>query len=107
MKEFDPNGIFLNAFGRRLIGVCSLTSSDSEVRHCALLDNCVCAWDTDCAVGQRCSRIQGYPNFPVCKSPPRDPTDNRLHPEPLSLHGVADYADHLTRLMSTKLFGWI
>jgi len=66
MTTFDPNGVFLNNFGRRLLGVSGKMDWDPLVIHCALLDNCLCSKDDDCARGQKCSRIETYPNYPVC-----------------------------------------
>ncbi len=67
MSEYDPDGIFLNDFGRRLEGSDTKISSDPRTTHCALLDNCICSHYYDCAWGQTCSTIDGYPDFPVCK----------------------------------------
>jgi len=69
MNQFDPNEIFMNSFGRRLKGEDTKMDLDPQLTHCALLDNCVCSADTDCAPGQVCSNITGYENYPVCKTP--------------------------------------
>lgn len=68
MQEYDPNGVFMNDFGRRLKGTGTKINIDPLTVHCALLDNCLCSKSSDCAKGQVCSRIEGYPRFPVCKT---------------------------------------
>ncbi len=64
MEELDPKGVFLNDFGRRLRFGCSKTSMDSNVKHCALVDNCFCSKDEDCGDGKAdsnyCVKLQGY-----------------------------------------------
>jgi hypothetical protein len=66
MAEYDPNGVFMNDFGRRLKGQGTKVNFDPATRHCVLLDNCLCSRHGDCANGQVCSRLEGYPDFPVC-----------------------------------------
>ena len=100
MKEFDPNEIFMNDFGRRLKGVGTKITMDPKVTHCALLDNCVCRKNSDCADRQTCSTIEGYPDYPVCKSPPQSPEDSFLHPDPFSMEGLTLFARHVQRLVS-------
>ncbi len=99
MQEFDPKGLFMNSFGRRLTGQGNEMDIDSAVKHCALLDHCVCAKHGDCADGQRCARIAGYPNYPVCRPRPKQLRANRLHPQPLSSHGIMDYFLHLSHIL--------
>lgn len=65
MKEFDPQGVFLNNFGRRLINPdYHKTGLDRYVQHCALVDNCVCQVDEDCGNGRpnsyMCGELLGY-----------------------------------------------
>lgn len=68
MEEFDPRGVFLNDFGRRIRFGSTKTSMDSYTNHCALVDRCVCQKDEDCGDGSKdsylCDTIQGYK---VCK----------------------------------------
>lgn len=64
MKKYDPNGIFMNKFGRRLLGESDELSWDPSVTKCALQDYCMCAKDDDCGAGQACGK---YGEFPVCK----------------------------------------
>ena len=66
MHQYDPKGVFLNDFGRRLLGIGTRINFDPMTKHCALLDNCICAKDSDCADGQNCGTLNG---FRVCKSP--------------------------------------
>src|SRR5438128_2499218 len=68
MNLYDPQGIYMNDFGRRLKGIGTKINIDHKTKHCALLNNCVCRSNSDCALGQTCSRISGYPNYPVCKT---------------------------------------
>ena len=69
MQQYDPNGVFMNDFGRRLKGIDTKINTDPLSTRCALLDNCVCSKNNDCGPTQTCSRIDGYPDYPVCKSP--------------------------------------
>lgn len=64
VQKYDPNGVFLNKFGKRITGASSELHIDSRVKHCALLDDCFCDKDTDCATGQYCGELYG---FKVCK----------------------------------------
>jgi len=66
MAQYDPNGVFMNAFGARLKGTGTAADTDPKVTHCALLDNCICSKNSDCALGQICSYINGYRNFSSC-----------------------------------------
>ncbi|XP_037042731.1 probable L-gulonolactone oxidase 6 [Bradysia coprophila] len=68
MKKFDPKGIFLNNFGRRLLGTGTRIDADPKTIHCALLDNCFCSEDSDCVESQSCTSLPGYENYPVCKT---------------------------------------
>lgn len=67
MDEFDPNGIFLNNFGKRIRNISSNVDTDPKVTRCALLDNCFCSKNTDCADTQICGYLNGYSSYPVCK----------------------------------------
>src|SRR2546430_342887 len=57
MKIHDPNGIFLNKFSQRLLGISSGFSEVSEFKHCALSDFCICKNNTDCGNQQTCSKV--------------------------------------------------
>lgn len=61
MKTFDPQGIFLNKFGRRLLGISKDMDIDPNVKRCALQDYCVCSKASDCATFQQCVVVKGYP----------------------------------------------
>lgn len=67
MTKFDPNGIFLNNFGRRLKKTGTKIDLDPSTTRCALLDNCFCSENSDCADSQRCTTLPGY-TYPVCKT---------------------------------------
>lgn len=67
MEKHDPNGIFLNNFGRRIIRKGTKIDTDPLTTHCALLDNCFCSVDEDCADTQICSSVPGY-DYPVCET---------------------------------------
>ncbi|CAL8139498.1 unnamed protein product [Orchesella dallaii] len=72
MEEFDPQGIFLNDFGRRIRFDSETRIRDPRVKHCALLDHCICRNDLDCGDGSgssyRCNLLQGYR---VCRENPK------------------------------------
>ncbi|XP_037041555.1 L-gulono-1,4-lactone dehydrogenase-like isoform X3 [Bradysia coprophila] len=68
MKKFDPNQIFLNNFGRRLLKIGSKIDIDPLTTRCALLDNCFCSLDTDCGKGQICTTLPGYDDCYVCQA---------------------------------------
>ncbi len=98
MKEFDPSEVFMNDFGRRLMGIGTKVNTDPLVTHCALMDDCICKKDGDCGNQQVCSRIEGYPEYPVCKDiRPRSEEDKRLHSDPLSVHGILNYLHYLVK----------
>ena len=67
MQLFDPNGVFLNDFGRRLLETGAKIDTDPHTVHCALLDNCICGEDADCANGQVWGTLN---SFNVCQSAP-------------------------------------
>ncbi|KAL1921710.1 uncharacterized protein VTP21DRAFT_10352 [Calcarisporiella thermophila] len=64
VSRYDPKGIFLNNFGRRILGLTDAVQLPANTKHCALEDFCVCSVDSDCAKGQRCRRWMGTN---VCK----------------------------------------
>lgn len=68
MNKFDPNQIFLNSFGRRILKIGSKIDIDPLTTRCALLDNCFCSLDTDCAKGQICTTLPGYDDCYVCQA---------------------------------------
>jgi len=68
MTEYDPNGIFMNNFGRRLTGEGTAIDVDPEAKRCALLDYCVCSKNEDCAATQYCGAVEGYRDMPVCRT---------------------------------------
>lgn len=67
MNKFDPSGIFLNNFGRRVTHNGTEIDIDPLTTRCALLDNCFCSEDSDCGVNQICTSISGY-DYPVCET---------------------------------------
>lgn len=67
MNKYDPNGVFLNSFGRRLKKTGTKVDIDPKLKHCALLDNCICSKNTDCGKNQICTTISGY-KYNVCKT---------------------------------------
>jgi len=95
MRKYDPDEVFMNNFGRRLQGASNRMSTDPRVTHCALLDDCVCSTNQDCAPRQICSRISGYPDYPVCMNPGKhvtflDPDPRSIIPEGMSLNELYD-----------------
>ncbi|KAJ6635041.1 L-gulonolactone oxidase 2 [Pseudolycoriella hygida] len=67
MKKFDPNGIFMNNFGRRLTHMDTKIDMDPLTTRCALLDNCFCSKNADCGDAQICTTINGY-KYKACKT---------------------------------------
>lgn len=68
MLKFDPNGIFINNFGRRLIRKGTKVDIDPKTTRCALLDNCFCTNDSECAATQICTSVSGYNNYRGCQT---------------------------------------
>ncbi|XP_037029702.1 L-gulonolactone oxidase 5-like isoform X2 [Bradysia coprophila] len=68
MKKFDPNERFMNSFGRRIVKRDTKIDSDPKSTRCALLDNCFCSQNKDCISTQTCTKLSGYPDYPVCKT---------------------------------------
>lgn len=67
MRKYDPLRIFMNRFGRRLLGTDNKIDNDPNITRCAIMDFCFCTKDGDCASTQICSNIDGY-NYTVCKN---------------------------------------
>jgi hypothetical protein len=91
MREFDPNGLFLNNFGRRLMGIGNKLDADPAAKRCALLDYCLCSSDNDCGKTQYCGTVPGYPNKPVC----RTTNDHKVNEQIVAYKPTDD------------LFGWL
>ncbi len=62
MSKYDPHGVFLNKFGRRLLGTLDDADVDPLVTHCALQDYCRCQQDHDCGTGQSCLIMENTNN---------------------------------------------
>ncbi len=91
MQKFDPNQIFINNFGRRILKTGSKIDIDPLTTRCALLDNCFCSSDSDCGDGQICTTLPGYDLYPVCETKnvvPETKIDRNLFPPPL---GIGDF----------------
>jgi len=100
MEEFDPAGAFMNSFGERLKGIGIAKDMDPNVKHCALLDACICKVSEDCAKIQACSRIEGYPNYPVCVPvTPRQKTLQVLDLRPIQRY-LEPTLDFINRLLN-------
>lgn len=70
MNKYDPNQVFMNDFGRRILGTGSAMSGDPAETRCALLDTCICSKNEDCANGQICGPFNATSyNYNVCKDP--------------------------------------
>lgn len=67
MNKYDPNGVFMNSFGHRMKKTGSKVDIDPDVKHCALLDNCICSKNNDCGKNQICTTVSGY-EYQVCKT---------------------------------------
>ncbi|XP_037049943.1 L-gulono-1,4-lactone dehydrogenase-like [Bradysia coprophila] len=67
MSKYDPNEVFMNNFGRRLKRTGTKIDTDPLTKHCAILDNCFCSNNSDCAANQICSQLSGY-FHKVCKT---------------------------------------
>jgi len=61
MQKYDPNGIFLNKFGRRILDLSNEMNVDPSVKRCALQDYCICSKNSDCTSLQSCGMVSGYP----------------------------------------------
>lgn len=87
MEKFDPNEIFINNFGRRLKRKGSKVDIDPLTTRCALLGNCICSTNDDCADTQTCTTIPGY-DYYVCKTRnelPELPVDKNRFPPPFGM----------------------
>lgn len=67
MNRKDPEGVFLNSFGRRIKKIGTKVDNDPRVVRCAMLDYCFCAKNGDCGDNQICTTLPGY-NYTVCKT---------------------------------------
>lgn len=67
MNKYDPDEVFINNFGRRLKRTGDKIDIDPLTTHCAILDNCFCSRDSDCASTQTCTQLPGY-FYNVCKT---------------------------------------
>lgn len=65
MTKFDPHGLFMNRFGKRVLLQSNDLTVDPNVKRRALQDYCVCEKHADCADLQTCTKVIGL--FPVCK----------------------------------------
>lgn len=89
MDKFDPYEIFINNFGRRIKRKGTTVDIDPLTTHCALLSNCICSQDSDCAANQICTTIPGY-DYYVCKTRnelPESTMDKSTLPPPFGLLG--------------------
>lgn len=87
MDKYDPNKIFINNFGRRMTKSGTKIDLDPLTTRCALLDNCICSKNSDCAKKQTCTTIPGY-DYKVCKTnneTPEQVFDRSLFPPPTGL----------------------
>ncbi|KAG4079978.1 hypothetical protein HA402_006290 [Bradysia odoriphaga] len=88
MKKFDPNERFMNSFGRRIGKRDTKIDSDHKTTRCALLDNCFCSQNKDCFSTQTCTKLSGYPDYPVCKTKneaPETQLDKSAFPPPAGI----------------------
>ncbi|KAL1921709.1 uncharacterized protein VTP21DRAFT_10351 [Calcarisporiella thermophila] len=60
VERYDPTGVFMNDYGRRILGFTEQVSMPPDIKHCALEDYCLCSVDEDCAAGQTCGELAGY-----------------------------------------------
>lgn len=90
MNKYDPDEVFINNFGRRIKRTGTTVDIDPLTKHCALLDNCICSKNSDCASTQICTTLPGY-KYKVCKTKNEIAEcvfDKNLLPPPL---GVVTY----------------
>lgn len=90
MNKFDPEGVFINNFGRRMKQTGTDIDTDPLTKHCALLDNCICSKDNDCGDTQICTTLPGY-TYRVCQTKneiPEKTVDRNIFPPIL---GVLDW----------------
>lgn len=105
MKKFDPEQIFLNNFGRRILKTGTKIDIDPLTTRCALLDNCFCSRNDDCAVGQTCTTLPGYSYYPVCETKnvvPETKVDKNIFPPPL---GIVDWLVTMVPTLVTAVIG--
>jgi len=69
MNQYDPNGVFMNNFGRRLKGVGTTMDVDPAATRCALLDYCFCSTSADCGPSQTCASFPNIPQMRTCRTP--------------------------------------
>lgn len=89
MNKFDPDEIFINNFGRRIKRQGTIVDIDPLTIHCAILGNCICSQNADCAESQTCTTIPGY-NYNVCKTIneiPEVAIDKKKLPPPFGVLG--------------------
>lgn len=68
MKKYDPNGVFMNNFGRRVLGTSTTMDIDPLEVHCGIRDNCICSQDSDCPTTHTCTNLPGYSQYNVCQT---------------------------------------
>lgn len=67
MNKYDPDEVFINNFGRRIKRTGTTVDTDPLAKRCALLDNCICSKNGDCASTQICTTLPEY-KYKVCKT---------------------------------------
>lgn len=72
MNKYDPNEVFINNLGRRIKKTGTKVDIDPLTIHCALLDNCFCTTDGDCATNQLCTSVGNY-TYRVCQTKNEEP----------------------------------
>ncbi|KXN74263.1 hypothetical protein CONCODRAFT_2638 [Conidiobolus coronatus NRRL 28638] len=61
VQKYDPNGLFSNKFGNRVLGLeNSSFRVSSSTNKCAIQDKCICSRDSDCPATYSCGSLIGY-----------------------------------------------
>jgi FAD-dependent oxidoreductase len=61
VEKYDPNGLFSNKFGSRILGLGEDAYEIPEkVSHCALQDYCICSKNSDCPSTHKCGSLIGF-----------------------------------------------
>lgn len=95
MRKYDPNGVFLNKFGKRILLESNELTVDPHVKRLALQDYCICDKHVDCADFQVCTKVNGA--FPVCKD--MIPAVPGIPGKPFTDYDPLNFTDIVEKLM--------
>ncbi len=100
MDKFDPNGVFLNNFGKRLQGLSFKQDLDPADNRCAIRDNCICNKNSDCPITHTCTTLSGYINYNVCQTIGETPIifENEIVLDPFNMSIIVWLQNTLSKL---------